>query len=631
MTLTEGSIFNAGISSNSSDIESQAGDIIINVLEDVTLESNSLIRNNVNLDGFGNAGDIQVAAQNLTLTDDSRLSSISQGNGNSGNIKVAISERIFLDSSNIQTSVVRNGVGQAGNIEITTTNLTLTGANKDLRANLLADSSGNGDAGDIIVNATNISFEQNGTINNKSFEGSGDAGDIIINSDVLLLDGRSFILNDNGDPEVPVVNNIGKSGNTTINSRIIALDNVSLINNSSFQSAIGEAGNITIDTESLSVAGGSSISTLTENNTDGGQIQIDAQSIELKTGGIIATTTASKGNAGNIILNVEDKVTIDGDNPLIPTKEQRFTVKTLQELEPFTGLFANTTDSSRGNGGNIQISNPQTLSISNNGEITVDSQGSGNGGNLVIESGSLNLDNQSKLIAETRFGQAEQQPSNIVLQIDDVLTLRGDSLISASASNNANGGNVTIDANFVVAFPAQASGNDIIANAREGSGGNISISTKGIFGIQERPQNLQSNDIDASSEVNGLDGTVTINTPDPNSVQGATDLPTNVVEPDQTVANSCQADRQQTAQSTFSILGKGGIPQTPDSPLSSRNIITNGEINSTSTIPQPIETSQGKIQPARGIKVTESGEIILTAYRTNNSGARLPEIKPNCS
>ena len=141
LTLTEGSIFNAGISSNSSDIESQAGDIIINVLEDVTLESNSLIRNNVNLDGFGNAGDIQVAAQNLTLTDDSRLSSISQGNGNSGNIKVAISERIFLDSSNIQTSVVRNGVGQAGNIEITTTNLTLTGANKDLRANLLADSS----------------------------------------------------------------------------------------------------------------------------------------------------------------------------------------------------------------------------------------------------------------------------------------------------------------------------------------------------------------------------------------------------------------------------------------------------------------------------------------------------------
>ena len=35
-----------------------------------------------------------------------------------------------------------------------------------------------------------------------------------------------------------------------------------------------------------------------------------------------------------------------------------------------------------------------------------------------------------------------------------------------------------------------------------------------------------------------------------------------------------------------------------------------------------IETAQSKIQPARGVKVTESGEIILTAYPTDNSGDR---------
>ncbi|MEM8719136.1 MAG: filamentous hemagglutinin N-terminal domain-containing protein [Cyanobacteria bacterium P01_G01_bin.39] len=634
LTLTENSIFNAGINSNSSDIESQAGDIVINVLENVTLESNSLIRNNVNLEGFGNAGNIQVTAEQLTLTDDSRLSSISQGNGNSGNIKVAISDRIFLDSSNIQTSVVRNGVGNAGNIEIVTSNLTLTGANKDLRANLLADSSGNGDAGDIIVNATNISFEQNGTINNKSFEGSGDAGDIVINSDVLLLDGGSFILNDNGDPEVPVVNNIGNSGNTTINSRIIALDNVSLINNSSFKSAIGEAGNINIDTENLSVAGGSSISTLTENNTDGGQIQIDAQSIELKTGGTIATTTASNGNAGNIVLNVEDKITIDGDNPLIPTEEQRFTVQTLQELEPLTGLFANTTDLSQGNGGNIQISSPQTLSISNSGEITVDSQGSGNGGNLLINSGSLNLDNQSKLIAETRFGQEEQQPSNIVLQIDDVLTLRGDSLISARALNNANGGNVTIDANFIVAYPEQitgSGGNDIIASAKEGAGGNITIATEGIFGIAERIQNSSTNDIDASSQVDGLDGTVSITTPDVNPVNSLNELPNDVIEAQQSAIQACDSKRLAQQSGSLVLKGKGGIIQAPDLPLESQNILVNGKyISYTSAIPQPLETSQGKIQPARGISINQDGKVTLTAYRTNNSGERMPEIKANC-
>jgi len=42
-----------------------------------------------------------------------------------------------------------------------------------------------------------------------------------------------------------------------------------------------------------------------------------------------------------------------------------------------------------------------------------------------------------------------------------------------------------------------------------------------------------------------------------------------------------------------------------------------------------IATSQGAIQPARGIKVSKSGKISLTAYRTNDAGDRLPEQR-NC-
>ena len=80
----------------------------------------------------------------------------------------------------------------------------------------------------------------------------------------------------------------------------------------------------------------------------------------------------------------------------------------------------------------------------------------------------------------------------------------------------------------------------------------------------------------------------------------------------------------------MAIAGKGGIPAAPDLPLNSQNILVDGETNLTSAIPQAVETSQGKIQPARGIEVTESGEVILTAYRTNNLGERLAEGKVNC-
>ena len=139
-----------------------------------------------------------------------------------------------------------------------------------------------------------------------------------------------------------------------------------------------------------------------------------------------------------------------------------------------------------------------------------------------------------------------------------------------------------------------------------------------------------TNDINASSEVSGFDGTVNIDTSDINPVQGATELPSNVVEPEQTTAQACSAGRG-TANNGLAIAGKGGVPPAPDTPLNSENIISTEQNSAAFAIPQPIETSQGKIQPARGIKVTKSGKIVLTAYRTNNAGERIPEIKPNCN
>lgn len=128
-----------------------------------------------------------------------------------------------------------------------------------------------------------------------------------------------------------------------------------------------------------------------------------------------------------------------------------------------------------------------------------------------------------------------------------------------------------------------------------------------------------------------LDGNVTINTPDINPIQRVTELPSNIVVLEQTTAQACEANREVVAQNSFTIRGKGGIPQAPELPLSSQNIVINGEsVNNISATPQPIETSQGKIQPARGIKVSEDGKITLTVYRTNNSGERLPEVKNNC-
>jgi hypothetical protein len=44
---------------------------------------------------------------------------------------------------------------------------------------------------------------------------------------------------------------------------------------------------------------------------------------------------------------------------------------------------------------------------------------------------------------------------------------------------------------------------------------------------------------------------------------------------------------------------------------------------------QPIMTSKGAIIPAQGVEVRENGDVILTAYPTNNN-SRTPQIPTSC-
>ena len=204
----------------------------------------------------------------------------------------------------------------------------------------------------------------------------------------------------------------------------------------------------------------------------------------------------------------------------------------------------------------------------------------------------------------------------------DRLQLSGDSLISAQSATS-NGGNITINADdgFLVAFPSSGNneGNDIVADAQGGTGGNITIRTQGVLGLEEgrASDNNGSNDIDASGQTNGV---VEIITPDVDAIQGAAELPTNTVEPDTSVAQVCSADK--IAQgSSLTVNGKGGIPPEPSEPLSSDLVLTQ---NPQAKQPvRPVATSIGNIFPARGVIVHEDGTFDLVAYATDESQRNL--------
>ena len=664
LTLSNGGSINANTNGRGN-----AGDISVETTGNITLGGEnseafpSNISNEVSPNGIGDAGNIAIATNNLTLNDGGFINASTVGQGNAGNVDITATENISFDGENslgdirsgAGSEVIIGAEGDGGAVTISTTNLTLTNGGV-----LGSSTNGKGNAGSIEIFATgDITFDGessqgigSGTINKVDPDGVGDAGGITISANNLTLTNGGLVsaktlgegnagninitttkdMNFSGESPQGFSSRVeslvdfgavGDAGGINISSSNLTLNDGGLINASTFGG--GNAGGINISaTGSTTISGvtsqnfPSSIISIVGEDIEGnaGNINISTDNLTLNDGGLINGSTLGGGNAGGINISATESISISGAAGLFPN-----------------GIFASAFINS-GNGGNINVSTEQ-LNISENGAIEAGNfdrsntlePGTGQAGNIKIEADSIALADEAAI--ETATQSEIDEGGNINLQVSEDMTLRDRSLISARAFNNADGGNLNIEANYIFAFPNGNS--DIIANAERGNGGNIEIEAESLFGIEERPLNSSTNDINAGSEFS-LDGRIKINTPDVSPVNGLNELPGTIVIPEETSQQACQANRESAAKNGLTIEGKGGIPPTPDLPLTSQNIFIGyyeAENDSTS-IPQAIETSKGKIQPARGIEVNKSGEVILTTYRTNNSGKRIAEGSINC-
>lgn len=194
-----------------------------------------------------------------------------------------------------------------------------------------------------------------------------------------------------------------------------------------------------------------------------------------------------------------------------------------------------------------------------------------------------------------------------------------ESQISADARETANGGNIKIDTDFLIALPPTgANGSDIRANAVQGNGGRLDISAQGILGIQQQKEQTAFNDITASSEL-GVDGTVEINTPDVDLQNSLTELAANFASPDQVVAGSCLA-RRNVERGSFTVTGTGGLPSSPYEAVSGRYAVSSvqpiqgsGNVsNGTTNVSDTTTWKPGNpIQEAQGMVATADGRFIL--------------------
>lgn len=368
-----------------------------------------------------------------------------------------------------------------------------------------------------------------------STEGQG--GDLTVNArDSVELIGTSSV---NGIPssQDAGTKGAGAAGDLTINTgRLIVRDGAVV---SAGTSSEGQGANLTVNAlDSVELIGTSAktVNSMDFNNVLGGALGKSV--FELLEGhpvpsGLI-TGTGRTGAAGNLTINTGRLVVQDGAQASIFTTgaqdagrltvhasevELSGTSKNDPSPNAIIGPSLLTTAVSRtanGNGGNLTIETGHLI-VRDGAEVNVSSEGRGNAGSLTVSARDIFLNTQGKLRASTPFGEG----GNINLRVGDLILMRRTSSISAEASNNAKGGNITSNAPFIITVPSENS--DITANASRGQGGNINITTQGIFGTQYRQRQTGQSDITASSDF-GVNGVVNINTPGIDPSRGLVNL-----------------------------------------------------------------------------------------------------------
>ncbi|MBD1867455.1 S-layer family protein, partial [Cyanobacteria bacterium FACHB-471] len=610
--------------------QGDAGDVIIHARDRVALDNSGIFSNvepsSANTPVVGAGGNIEITTNSLLLTNAGQVAAITFAQGNAGSVIIHARDRVSLDGTiptdpNAPSAIVsivgdfeenEAAVGDSGNIEITTRSLSLTNG-----AQLLTTVFGQGNAGDVILNVRDrITLNGSSILSNVSPGATGNGGDIRINTGSFSLNGAQLITSTLGQ---------GDAGNVTIRAR----DRVSLegtrqqrslllqsgIFTSTEVGAEGRGGNVRIAANSVRLADGGSIFSSTQNRFPGGTITVNANTFEAIEGAQVNTSSNNQGRVGNIILNVSDRITLSGVTNNRPISLQGNA----------SGLYASTAPGASAPGGNIQITTDQ-LQVFDRARIAVDSQSSGIGGDIDITASSLQLDDRARITAET----VANDGGNITLRNVELLQLSNNSLITTTAGTEragGDGGDINIDADFIVAFPTKNS--DILANAFTGSGGNVNITSQGLFGIAAQPQeNPLTNDITASSE-RGVQGTVDITLPDVDPRRGLVELPVEVVDASTQITQTCSSAGARMGQ--FVVTGRGGIPSSPLDPLVGDDSFAEwSTLDEQESAPAPLSREDDGAQAeaiveAQGWVVAEDGTVRLVATALA-SRVRSPEV-----
>ncbi|GAM09457.1 hemagglutination activity domain protein [Geobacter sp. OR-1] len=426
--------------------------------------------------GSGNAGNIRINGESVSLIGKADISSGTFSVGYGGSLSIKAKDYVLLSEGSVISVSSEAGTGNAGTAFIETTELYVDGS----EARILGETKSEGVGGSLVIKSSDfVNLTRGGRIS-VSATGKGDSGTASIETDKLNVFGNFLYLSGISSE----TSSVGKGGTLSIK----ATDSVNLTNGGFISVATtgkGNAGTASIETGNLSIGMFSKISSESRSQGDGGTLSINsAGSISLSYEGTVFSSAYAAGKGGDLAVKTADSITLANGGQINVSAETgtgnagTTTIETSQLN--VNGRFINSSSifcgtSSEGKGGDLSIKAADSVNLTNGGTISVSAVGSsGNAGTAKIETSSLNIDGDGSNI----FGNTLSNGvggSLLIKASDSINLINGGGIAVSANAGSGNAGNAAIEA---TRLNIDGYGSGIKAcTSTSGKGGDLSIKT----------------------------------------------------------------------------------------------------------------------------------------------------------
>jgi filamentous hemagglutinin family protein len=427
---------------------------------------------------------VKVSGQSADGTTASYLSTETFGEGNAGTLKIDTSKLFVTDGGGIAVSTRPNSQGKGGSLIINARDVEISGTttNEQFRSGLFATTRSSGDAGEIQVNTDKLVVRDGGVISAiTSNEGKGGNLTVTATESVEITgSSKNNLLSSLLTTETL---GAGDAGTLTIDTGRLVITGGANASVSTAVDSQGKGGSLIVNARDVEISGtsaneqfSSGLFAITESVKNAGEIQVNTDNLIVRDGGVISAITNNQGKGGNVTVTATESVEITGS----PTNNS-----STNNL-----LFSNLTTDTYGAGdaGNLKIDTPSLL-LQDNAQISTSTYGRGNAGKLMVNAkDNVSLARNAYIFStveagsEGEGGNIEINAANLSLQDSAqlVTVTRGASDTDNLPAGKGDAGNVNIRVTGEVDIADEGNGStsgifSSVETGTEGDGGNITI------------------------------------------------------------------------------------------------------------------------------------------------------------